>query len=58
MIDKIIGILNIANIKVACQIMLITSMVGLGIINLIGHQLKEFGLGFLYAIANTIIFIL
>ena len=45
-------------IRLVCQIMLIVSMVGLGTLSLIDHRWKEFGLGFLYAIANTIIFIL
>lgn len=45
-------------IKLACQIMLIVSMLGLGIFSLIEHQYKTFALGVLYSIANTIIFLL
>lgn len=45
-------------LKVVFQVMLITSMLGLGTISLINHQWKEFGLGFLYSIANIIIFVL
>jgi len=45
-------------LRLICQIALVTSMFGLGIISLIDHRWKEFGLGFLYALANTIIFIL
>ena len=44
--------------KLPFVIGLIVSMLGLGIISAINHQWKEFGLGILYALANTIIFIL
>lgn len=47
-----------SKIKLACQIALIASMFGLGILSLLDHRYKEFGLGVLYAMANTIIFIL
>lgn len=45
-------------VKLIFQIMLIVAMLGLGVISLLDHRWKEFGLGILYAIANTIIFIL
>lgn len=50
--------MKMSKFKLACQIALIASMFGLGIISLIDHRWKEFGLGILYAMANTIIFIL
>ncbi len=50
--------MKVAVFQLVFQIMLIVSMLGLGVINLMAHQWKVFGLGVLYAIANTIIFIL
>ena len=50
----------IAKVKLVFQIVLMASMLGLGILSLVEHRAitKEFGLGVLYTMANTIIFIL
>ena len=44
-------------IKLFCAVLLIASMLGLSLINLMSGDWKTFVLGILYAIANVIIFI-
>jgi len=44
-------------IRLFCAVLLIASMLGLSIINLMAGDWKTFVLGILYAIANVIIFI-
>lgn len=47
-----------SKLKMILAIVLMVSMLGLGICNLVEHQYKVFALGVLYSIANVIIFIL
>lgn len=44
-------------IKLLCAVLLITSMLGLSVINLMDGDWKTFVLGILYAVANVVIFI-
>ena len=44
-------------IRLLCAVLLITSMLGLSVINLMDGDWKTFVLGILYAVANVIIFI-
>lgn len=46
-----------SKIKLIFAILLIGSMLGLSVINLMSGDWKTFCLGFLYAVANVIIFI-
>lgn len=45
-------------LKFICAAMLITSMIGLGVISKMSGDWKAFVLGILYAVANVVIFIL
>ena len=46
-----------SKIKILLAVLLIASMLGLSVINLMSGDWKTFALGVLYAIANVIIFI-